>query len=168
LCFLNLKKNDLTIIFFKLQMFDNQVLDNLKKTAMKSPVNNRHSAALVKNNDIISKSHYNKFIKEIKVIKDNTIYLHNFTIHAEINVICNYYDKKNIKGMDLIVIRINNIGTQLKNSRPCNSCITKLKKIGIRKVFYSNSGGIIVSEFIQDMKFLHVCSGENNLNMILS
>ena len=147
-------------------MFNNEVIEYLKKIAMKSVVKNRHSAALIKNNCIIFKSHYNEFIKEIKIKKDNNTYIHYLTIHAEINVICNYYDKKHIKGMDIIVVRINKIGTDFKNSRPCNTCIIKLRKLGIRKVFYSNSKGVIVFEYVKEMEFLHLCSSEKNLHKI--
>lgn len=143
-------------------MFNDIDLDNLKKTAMKSSVSNRHSAALIKK-DLIVKSSYNKFIKEVRVRIDNKTLTHYLTIHAEVNVICSYYDKKNVKGMDIIVIRVNKCGTRLKNSRPCNDCIVKLRKLGIRKVYYSNETGDIVYEYVNNMKFLHICSSKKNL-----
>jgi deoxycytidylate deaminase len=143
--------------------FNKLILDDLKKTAMKSSVSNRHSAALIKK-DIIYKSAYNKFIKEIIITKEIT---HHITIHAEVNAICSYYNKKNVKGMDLIVIRVNKYGTELKNSRPCNNCITKLRKLGIRKVYYSNEKGDIIYEYANTMKFLHISSGKNNLEKSL-
>jgi deoxycytidylate deaminase len=134
-------------------MFNEYILDNLKKTAMKSSVNNRHSAALIKK-DVILNLSYNKFIKQIKHCKS----IHYLTIHAEVNAICSYYDKKNVRGMNIIVIRIDNYGIKLKNSRPCNDCIIKLRKFGISKVYYSNEKGDIVFEFLDNMKFLHICS----------
>ena len=140
-------------------MFNDYILNNLKKTAMKSSVNNRHSAALIKN-DIVLKSTYNKFIKQIHIRKDNCTYIHYVTVHAEVNAICSYYDKKNVSGMDLIVIRVNNCGTKFKNSRPCNDCITKLLKLGIRKVYYSDEKGEIVFEYVNNMKFIHICSSK--------
>ena len=144
-------------------MFDKSILDNLIKTAMKSTVNNKHSAVLIKN-DIIYKSAYNKFIKEITIRKNNNTYIHYLTIHAEVNAICSHYGhKKNVKGMDIIVIRIDKFGVKLKNSRPCNNCILKLRKLGIRKVYYSNEKGDIVFEYVNNMEFLHICSGQNNL-----
>ena len=144
-------------------MFDESIMNDLIKTAMKSTVNNKHSAMLIKN-DTIYKSEYNKFIKEITIRKNNNTYIHHLTVHAEIHA-C-HYNKKNAKGMDIIVIRIDKMGTKLKNSRPCNNCIRKLRKLGIRKVFYSNENGNIVSEYVNDMEFLHICSSQNNLDKI--
>lgn len=143
-------------------MFNDYILNNLKKTAMKSSVNNRHSAALIKN-DIVLKSTYNKFIKHVHIRKNNCTYTHYVTVHAEVNAICSYYDKKNVSGMDLIVIRVNNCGTKFKNSRPCNDCIIKLQKLGIRKVYYSDEKGEIVFEYVNNMKFIHICSSKKNL-----
>jgi cytidine deaminase len=136
------------------------IISVLKKTAMKSSVNSRHSAALINNNNGIYKAFYNKFIKKIR-IKDNKDFF--ITIHAEISAVCNHIDKKNIKGMDIIVIRIDKLGKRLQNSRPCNTCIIKLKKLGIRKVFYSTINGDIVSEYIENMELLHECSSMKNI-----
>lgn len=144
-------------------MFNESIMNDLIKTAMKSTVNNKHSAVLIKN-DIIYKSAYNKFIKEITIKKNNNTYTHHLTRHAEINAL---YNNKNIKGMDIIVIRIDKMGTKLKNSRPCDNCILKMRKLGIRKVFYSNEKGNIVFEYVNNMEFLHICSGQNNLDKIL-
>lgn len=140
-------------------MFNESILDNLKKTAMKSSVNSRHSAALIKKNIVLkSTSACNKFIKQVCVREDSN--MNYLTIHAEVNTICSYYDKKNIRGMDIIVIRINECGTKLKNSRPCNDCIIKLRKLGIRKVYYSDEIGEIVFEFVNNMEFLYICNSK--------
>lgn len=133
------------------------ILNDLKHIAMKSDVSNKHSAALIKNNTIY-KYACNKFIRK-EIINDE---IYHLTIHAEINAIYSYYNKKNVKGYDIIVIRINKLGTELKNSRPCNHCINKLIKLGISKVYYSNENGDIVYEYLENMKLLHICSGYNN------
>lgn len=135
----------------------NYIIDDLKQLAMKSDVSNKHSAALIKNNTIL-KYAFNKFVKK-EVINDS---IYHLTIHAEINAIYSYYNKKNVKGFDIIVIRINKFGTELKNSRPCNHCIKKLIKLGISKVYYSNENGDVVYEYLDDMKLLHTCSAINN------
>lgn len=62
-------------------MFDESIMNDLIKTAMKSTVNNKHSAMLIKN-DTIYKSEYNKFIKEITIRKNNNTYIHHLTVHA--------------------------------------------------------------------------------------
>jgi deoxycytidylate deaminase len=145
-------------------MFNEYILNNLKKTAMKSSVNNRHSAALIKKDTVLkSTSTFNKFIKPVLIRKDNCTSIHYLTIHAEVNAIYSYFNKKHVRGMDLIVIRIDNYGTKLKNSRPCNDCIIKLRKLGIRKVYYSDENGEIVFEYVNNMKFLHICSSKKNI-----
>ena len=143
-----------------------EYIDLLKKLAVNSDINCKHAAALLYNNNIYSPS-INKFIKSFDIKSKNTdeIQTHYKTIHAEISVFLNFPKKKSMKGMDIIVIRINK-NLALKNSRPCNHCIDKLKKIGIRKVFYSNEDGKIISEFINDMEKIHISSGTRLLNRI--
>jgi deoxycytidylate deaminase len=121
-----------------------EILDLLKKIAMHSNIHFKHGAALI-HKDLFKKEiglGFNKFIKEITIRKDNVTQTHYKTIHAEVDALCSYPNKKKIKGMDLIVIRVNK-NAALKQSRPCNQCISKLNKLGIRKVFYSNEKGDI-------------------------
>ena len=128
----------------------------LKKTANESIVHYKHAAALISGNTIHSFG-ANKFIKEIK-INDQIYYK---TIHAEIMVF-NKLPKKRVRGMDILVIRINK-NFALKNSRPCAQCIDKLNKMGIRRVFYSNDEGNIVSELVEKMEKTHISSGTRHL-----
>ena len=128
----------------------------LKKTANESIVHYKHAAALI-SGDIIYSFGANKFIKEVKI--NEQIYYK--TIHAEINVF-NKLPKKKVRGMDILVIRINK-HFELKNSRPCAQCIDKLHKMGIRRVFYSNEYGNIVSEFVENMEKTHISSGTRYL-----
>jgi len=141
---------------FKKNNFDEQ-LKILTRMASDSAIYYKHAAALISGNTIYS-SGINKFIKEIKDKNDKIYYK---TMHAEINVFENF-PTKNVKGMDILVIRVNKSFT-LKNSRPCNQCIDKLHKIGIRKVYYSNDNGDIVSERVEHMEKLHISSGTRHL-----
>jgi|688.fasta_scaffold21766_2 deoxycytidylate deaminase len=129
------------------KFYDN--IETLKKIAKNSRLQHKHSACLMKHDKIITIG-YNKYVKENNVVR--------FTIHAEIDALCKL-DKKLIKGHDILIIRISK-SCNLKNSRPCNSCIEKLKRRCIRKVYYSNEYGNIVCEFLEDMHKLHVCSGD--------
>jgi tRNA(Arg) A34 adenosine deaminase TadA len=127
-------------------IIDSIIIDRLIKKATKSNVNNKHSAGLIINNKIYSYG-INRYLKN------------NQTIHAEINIFEKL--KKHIKllcGYDIIVIRINK-NNILRNSRPCNNCIIKLKKFGIRRIFYSNNSGDVVYEYLNDMQFNHISSG---------
>jgi tRNA(Arg) A34 adenosine deaminase TadA len=128
----------------------------LKKIAVESIVYYKHAAALM-SGDTVYSSGANKFIKEIK-INDQIYYK---TMHAEITVF-EKLPKKKVRGMDILVIRINK-NLALKNSRPCNQCIDTLSKLGIRKVYYSNEDGNIVWEFVEQMEKIHISSGTKHL-----
>jgi deoxycytidylate deaminase len=123
----------------------------LKRIAQHSSLQHKHGACLIKSGEVLS-SGYNKYIKT-NLVKNTSI---KYTIHAEVDALCKM-PNKSVKGMDILIIRI---GTnKLKNSRPCNSCIDKLSRYGIRKVYYSNEAGDIVCEFLDSMPKLHISSG---------
>lgn len=126
-----------------LQGINDNLIDKLKKIAQKSPVNNRHSAVLFKNDNFYNFS-YNTFVKQ------------DTTVHAEINAIKTFYERK-VKGLHILVIRVNKSGI-IRNSRPCNECIKKLLKLGIQKIFYSNDFGNITWEYTCNMTFKHISS----------
>lgn len=65
------------------------------------------------------------------------------------------FPKKVIKNyrsnsFELLVLRINSNG-QLKNSRPCAICIEDMRRHQIKRVFYTDDNGNIVSENIPEM-----------------
>ena len=142
-----------------------EYINFLKKIAAGSDISYKHAAALIDNDNIYS-SGVNRFVKTFHIKSKGTdeIQTHFKTIHAEINVFSKM-PKRSVKGLDILVIRINK-QLALKNSRPCNHCIDKLKKIGIRKVFYSNENGNIVSEFINDMEKRHISAGAKLMEKI--
>ena len=128
-------------------------LDILRKKASYSDISYKHAAALIHNDQIYS-SAMNKFIS-IKTSKfKHQVYK---TIHAELNVF-ETFPKRHVKGMDILVIRINN-QLKLKNSRPCSHCIEELRRIGIRKVYYSDDSGHIVWEWVEHMDKRHISAG---------
>jgi deoxycytidylate deaminase len=139
--------------------YTNSKLDNciekLVKLASNSPIQYKHGACLLKGNKSYSFG-FNKFVKEI--------YLNNqmikFTVHAEMDALYRF-GNKNIKGMDILIIRISKTNNNLKNSRPCNNCIEKMAQRGIRKVYYSNHNGEIVCDFIDSMSRIHNSSGHS-------
>ncbi|NBP02836.1 MAG: hypothetical protein EBU90_22515 [Proteobacteria bacterium] len=126
-------------------------VERLRKAAMQSALNQKHSACLV----------YGEQILSIGVNKRFNIRFNNhvlpLTIHAEVDALSNIHPK-NLKGLDVLVIRVNK-AKQLVYSRPCNSCIDKLSKKGIRKAYYSDIDGNIVYEFVDNMPKLHDSAG---------
>lgn len=159
----------LFLLMSQTNIYDERKLVNcinlLKKIASGSNIYYKHAAALIDSNRIYSAG-VNQYVKSIQIKLKNSgeIQTHFRTIHAEISVFSKI-SKKTAKGLDILVIRINK-NFALKNSRPCNHCIDKLRKIGIRKIFYSNKDGNIVSEFIDDMEKLHISDGNQFLQRL--
>ena len=127
-------------------------LEILKKSAKNSNVQYKHSACLIRGYKILTIG-VNKYHQDKQ-----------FTIHAEIDAILKY-DTKDLKGMDILTIRISNSSDNLCNSRPCNSCIDKLKQRGVRKAYYSTDNGDVVYEYVDIMPKLHISSGTRYRNL---
>ena len=61
------------------------------------------------------------------------------------------------KKLDLIVIRVNTDG-DLCISRPCYNCLSMMKAVNIRRVYYVDSNRNIVYENVRDMISIHASS----------
>jgi deoxycytidylate deaminase len=127
------------------------IVELLTRIAQNSNLVHKHSACLLWGDKVYAVG-VNKYFgvkadgKPIKI-----------SIHAEEDAIINCNSKLS-KGMDILVIRIGK-SNKLRYSRPCNSCIDKLDKKGIRKAYYSDLNGNIVYEFIDNMPKQHNSSG---------
>jgi len=84
-----------------------------------------------------------------------------YSTHAEIDVIHKVL-RNNLEtnGCIIAVIRFGKDGN-LRNSRPCNHCLTTMIKHGIKKIMYSTDDGNIISEKPQSMEKNHISSGWN-------
>ena len=95
-------------------------------------VRSRHGAVIFNDYKIISRG-YNRKIKGGK----------KHTIHAEQDALGHSYTA-DLKGdVYCLVIRLNKRG-KLTNSMPCDDCQRALRCAGIKKIFYSVSGGQIM------------------------
>ena len=63
----------------------------------------------------------------------------------------NSYGNKN----DLIVIRVGKDNT-LCNSRPCFNCLSMMKTLNIRRVYYVNNNNDIIYEYVKNMISIHI------------
>ena len=81
--------------------------------------------------------------------------------------ICNSKNKKyekmlrSLQNAEIIVVRKPNshhIDHYLE-SRPCNDCVKMMKKIGIKKVHYSNEDGKMITEKVNVMDYKHNTPG---------
>ena len=70
-----------------------------------------------------------------------------------------------VKKNDLIVIRSNRAGV-LSNSRPCFNCLNMMKAVNIRKVFYTDNEGNVVSEIVKDMLSIQASAVTKYIHMI--
>lgn len=127
------------------------IVERLSKVALQSALNQKHGACLVYGDQILSTGVNKRFTVRLN---DNVLPL---TIHAEVDALSNLHPKY-LKGLDILVIRVNKSG-QLVYSRPCNSCIDKLSRKGIRKAYYSDINGDIVYEFVDNMPKFHDSAG---------
>lgn len=128
-----------------------QHVETLQKVAVNSAVTHKHAACLMKGGKVMGIG-INKYF-QIKMHNETM----NLSVHAEMDVLAGISTKIS-KGMDILIIRVTKSLT-LRNSRPCNVCIDKLRQRGIRKAYYSNSEGQIVYEFVDSMPKLHASSG---------
>jgi len=62
-----------------------------------------------------------------------------------------------LKKVDLIVVRVNKEGG-LCISRPCCNCLSMMKAVNIRRVYYVDNTGNIVYENVSDMISIHASS----------
>jgi len=131
-------------------------IELLKKHASTSMLMHKHSACLIKRGKVFSVG-VNKYYDRNNIRGNGKL-----SIHAEINALMSACTKQ-IRGFDILIIRVNK-SLNLINSRPCNSCIEKLRQKGIRKAYYSNGNGNIVCEYIDVMPKLH--EGYNSRHVI--
>jgi deoxycytidylate deaminase len=108
-----------------------------KEEALKSDYKMKLGCVIFDKNKIISKGHNYKQ-RSVKSLTKK--FLHwEYSIHAEVDAIIKA--KTDLKGMSLLVIRINNKG-ELMYAKPCKHCSMYIEHVGIKKVMYSIKGGV--------------------------
>lgn len=136
---------------------DKSIIDQLYNIALKSSIEHKLAAVVIKGNKILSKPSNNTPFIMIKNINTGSL-------HAEVNAIVKYFGKSfyfnkdtvyfpdnyKKKKIDLVVIRINKNG-DLCNARPCYKCLNFMKLVNINKVYYSISSDKIISENVKNM-----------------
>ena len=66
-----------------------------------------------------------------------------------------YGTKPKKANIDIVVMRINKVG-EVANARPCYNCLTMMKAVGIRKVYYSISDTELICENVNNMISIHI------------
>ncbi len=126
-------------------------LDDLKAVARSSFVHFKHSACLLRGGKVYAIGK-NRYFDRVYEVRKNI----KFTIHAEIDTIMQM-PKHELKGMDILIIRVRVDGT-LGDSRPCNTCIEKMKRAGIRRAYYSTRDGDLRCELVSEMEMTYETS----------
>ncbi len=134
-----------------LQQRFSKPVDDLKEIARTSLVSYKHGACLLKGGKVYAFGK-NRYFDRVYVKRANI----KFTIHAEIDTIMQM-PKHELKGMDILIIRVRANGS-LGDSRPCNTCVEKLKKAGIRRAYYSTQDGDIKCEEVSKMELTYYTS----------
>jgi deoxycytidylate deaminase len=118
----------------KLDKFVNLAIDQAKLGDHK----HRCGAIIFKGDRIISTGH-NSILKSVRKLHPK-FYHWPGSIHAEVAAIS--HARRNLKGMDILVVRINRVD-KLMYAKPCVNCMKYIEYVGIDKVYYSTNDGII-------------------------
>lgn len=119
------------------------IIDKAVEIAKNSQHSSKHGAVLFKSKKIYSTG-YNQPFRSVKSLYPKARKWAT-SIHCEVACILNA--KRDISGLDMLVVRINNKG-QFLLSRPCNHCLEYLDYCNIRNVYYS----ILEYPFIEELK----------------
>jgi deoxycytidylate deaminase len=105
-------------------------LERAAKIARKSNMYRQHGAVIVVGDQIVAEGYNYDYIR----------LCHKYSIHAEVHVINKARKSRiDLTEADLYVVRIGrpSMDYPLRYSKPCESCTEYIKKMGIRKVYYS-------------------------------
>jgi len=107
------------------------------KEAEKSNFKHRHGCVIFKGSKIIATG-YNEIRHCQRLDRKYKRWVNS--LHAEQKTII--FSDVSVKRCSLLVIRINNKG-KLCNSKPCRLCMGLINDVGISKVYYSDSDGVV-------------------------
>ena len=110
------------------------------KEAKKSEYRFKMGAVIFKGNRIIGKG-YNA-IRSCSSI-DPKYRRFNNALHCELRALLSVKNWKNLKGADMLVIKISKTTGSLSNAKPCYHCQCALQSVGIRNVYFTDVNGTI-------------------------
>lgn len=155
-------------------MNNENILNFLRNKANKSLIDQQLAAAIIKGKKMISKPCCNT---TRSICRGN----HIGSLHAEANAIMTFYgralsfdkksgwilDERARTNLDLVVVRVNRSGDTC-NARPCHNCLSMMKSVGIRRVYYSVSSDQVVCENVKDMISIQSSSVDKYLDQLNS
>jgi len=114
-----------------------RIFDLARKVSMKS---DHHTfslgAVLFRGKQVLSVGHNHLFKTHPEYSKINSLK----TLHAEASCVLACRHKHNLKGATIVVYRGDSNG-EFALAKPCNDCMTLLKKYGITRIIYSTHLG---------------------------
>tara|TARA_B100001093_G_scaffold314618_1_gene300192 strand:+ start:835 stop:1305 length:471 start_codon:yes stop_codon:yes gene_type:complete len=133
--------------------------------ALQSNQHYKLGCIIIKNGKIVCKSFNDK---------RSRIDGRNFVcVHAETNAIHNLlkYEKKyrKLKNYSLFVIRIGRDESGniiFRNAKPCKYCTETIKKVGLKKIIYSNEEGILEKMKINKLESDYISKGYDRMKCI--
>ena len=99
-------------------------------------------AVIFKGKRIISSGH--NYIRSCSTIRPIYKKWSN-SVHSELACILNAGDWRKLKGCDMLVMKISKKYGLLSNAKPCKYCLNTCLLVGIRRIYYTNEEGCIVS-----------------------
>lgn len=139
-----------------------RIIDAAKTQAEKSSMLYKHGAVLTKSSKILSRGFNNS--------RSHFMCANSTCLHAEMSVILRYcsnvlhirIDKRRkdifvpqLSKCILWVVRLSRTNT-LTESKPCSECLSFIKRIGIKKIGYTNKKGCIILENTENMISTHL------------
>lgn len=151
----------------------NKIINSAMEQALLSNMPFKHGAILSKGSKIIVKGYnrnrskymnvsYTSIHAEMDVIKQ---YCENI-LHLNVDLRSNTIKIPKINRYILWVVRIDK-HNKLTYSKPCSNCLGLLKKIGIKKIGYSDKNGNIVIENTQKIFTNYLSSAQKKYNLLI-
>jgi tRNA(Arg) A34 adenosine deaminase TadA len=146
------------------------IVSGLIARAAKSDIGQKHAAVALCHNRVISPMFTNTLRSYISRIRVDCLhaevavlhYLVKASLHSSDSLrFVDYSDpkfrklQKKLARIDIVVIRRSPSGN-LMLSKPCSACTCILKKLGIRRVYFSDENQLIVSEKVRDLVSSHL------------
>lgn len=90
------------------------------------------------------------------------------SMHAEMVALSFAYrgnrNPRRMRHMDLYVVRLGN-NDSMMDSKPCTCCVKALRKMGVKRVYYSCNAGTVRMEKVCDMKSTHLSFHQDAIHM---
>lgn len=146
-----------------------RIIDIAMEQASQSDMFYKHGAVLTKSSKILSKGYNNP--------RSHFMHINNTCLHAEMSVILSYCSNilhinidirrktimvPQLKKCILWIVRISK-NNKLTESKPCSDCLSFIKRIGIKKIVYTNYNGEIIINKTDNIISTHLSHAQKSI-----